>query len=64
MVLCEKWTLYKDDDVRKAKFVKDKVLDDKWWDKIDYIVSFTKLIYGMLRFDDTDKPSQYLVYDM
>ena len=28
LVLCEKWTLYKDDDVEKVEFVKGKVLDE------------------------------------
>ena len=37
LVLCVKWTLYKDDDGGKSEFV-GKVLDDRWWDKIDYIL--------------------------
>ena len=41
LVLCEKWAFYNDDGVRKAEFVKGKVLDNRWWDKIDYIFSFT-----------------------
>ena len=64
LVLCEKWTLYKDDDVGKAEFVEDKVSDDRWWDKIDHILSFTESIYDMLRFADINKSSLHLVYDM
>ncbi|KAL7235756.1 hypothetical protein ACSBR1_019110 [Camellia fascicularis] len=37
------------DDVRKAKFVKEKVIDGIWWDLIDYILSSTAPIYDMLR---------------
>jgi len=50
--------------VGKTEFVKGKVLDDRWWNKIDYILSFMESIYDMLRFADTDKPSLHLVYDM
>ena len=64
MVICDRWASYKEDDVGKATLVKEKVLNDIWWDKIDYILSFTLPIYEMLRFCDTDKPSLHLVYEM
>ncbi|XP_077230410.1 uncharacterized protein LOC143863586 [Tasmannia lanceolata] len=64
MVISDKWNCYRDDDVGKAKFVKEKVLDDIWWDSIDYILSFTSPMYDMLRECDTDKPCLHLVYDM
>jgi len=54
----------KDDDVGKAKFVKGKVLDDRWWYKIEYVLSFTNSISDMLRFVDIHKPTLHLVYDM
>ena len=47
----------------KVKFVKGKVLNARWWDKIDYILSFTKPNYDMLRFVDTDKPSLNDMWD-
>ena len=64
LVLCDKWNTYRDDDIVGAQIVKEKVLDDLWWDKVDYILSFTGPIYCMIRVTDTDKPSLYLVYDM
>ncbi|XP_022863377.1 uncharacterized protein LOC111383494 [Olea europaea var. sylvestris] len=64
LVISEKWSLYQEDDMTKASFVKLKVLDDFWWDSINYVLSFTSHIYDMLRFCDMDKPCLYLVYDM
>jgi hypothetical protein len=64
MVLSDRWSLYREDDVGKAQFVKEKVLDDLWWDKIDYILDFTGPIYDMIRVTDTDTPCLHLVYDM
>ena len=64
MVISDKWSYYREDDVEKAKFVKEKVLDDTWWDSIDYIVSFTSHIYEMIRICDTDCPCLHLVYDI
>jgi len=40
------------------------VLDDLWWDKINYFIAFTDLIYDMIRVIDTDTPSLHFVYDM
>ncbi|XP_020242938.1 uncharacterized protein LOC109821157 [Asparagus officinalis] len=64
MVLSDRWSLYRDDDVGKAQFIKEKVLDDLWWDRVDYIIAFTAPIYDMIRLTDTDKPNLHLVYDM
>ncbi|KAL3019145.1 hypothetical protein AAZX31_05G066300 [Glycine max] len=64
MVISDQWSSYKEDDVAKAKFVKDTLLDDKWWDKVDYIFSFTSPIYDVLRRTDTKASSLHLVYEM
>ncbi|XP_028081189.1 uncharacterized protein LOC114282636 [Camellia sinensis] len=64
MVISEKWASYREDDVGKAVVVKEKLLNDIWWDKIEYVLSFTLPIYEMLRFCDTDKPCLHLVYEM
>ena len=61
MVISEEWSTYRDDDIGKASFVKEKIVDDGWWEKVSYIIDFTRSIYEMLRFCDTDKPSLHLV---
>lgn len=37
MVISDKWASYKE-DVGKAAVVKEKLLNDVWWDKIEYIL--------------------------
>lgn len=64
MVISEKWSCYQEEDVEKAKFVRKAVLDDVWWDSVDYILAFTAPIYDMLRACDMDKPSLHLVCSM
>ncbi|CAF1700280.1 unnamed protein product [Brassica napus] len=34
MVISEEWSTYRDDDIGKASFVKEKIVDDGWWEKI------------------------------
>ena len=64
LVISEQWTSYKEDDVGKAIHVRDLILDDLWWDRVDYIILFTSPIYDMLRAADTNRPTLHLVYDM
>ncbi|TXG48662.1 hypothetical protein EZV62_024537 [Acer yangbiense] len=63
MVISEKWDMYKEDDVEKARAVKEKLLNELFWLDIDYILDFTALIYEMVRITDTDKPCLHLVYE-
>ncbi|KAJ1376644.1 Ribonuclease H-like superfamily [Sesbania bispinosa] len=64
VVFSDEWSSYKEDDVGKAKFVKDTLLDDVWWDKVNYILSVTSPIYDVLRKMDTNALSLHLVYEM
>jgi len=64
MVISDKWRTYREDDQEKANFVRQKVLDDYWWDQVKYIIDFTDPIYSMLRAADTDKPCLHLIYEM
>ena len=60
----EEWSSYKEDDVDKAKFVKETLMKDIWWDKVDYIHTFITPIYDVLRKTDTYLASLHLVYEM
>jgi hypothetical protein len=63
LVVCPRWSDYRDKEV-KAQFVKDKILSDLWWDKVNYILEFSEPIYAMIRAADTDKPCLHLMYEM
>ncbi|XP_057985282.1 uncharacterized protein LOC110646134 [Hevea brasiliensis] len=64
MVMSYQWAQYREDDQGKARFVRDKVVDEDWWEKVDYIIAFTGPIYNMIRVCDTDKPCLHLVYEL
>ncbi|XP_068307387.1 uncharacterized protein [Pyrus communis] len=63
MVISSNWALYKEDDLVKAMSVKQKILDEYFWEKIEYILFFTAPIYEVIRMADTDKPCLHLVYE-
>ncbi|KAG5556909.1 hypothetical protein RHGRI_007221 [Rhododendron griersonianum] len=62
MVISTQWNSHREE--QGASFVRETLLNEKWWDKVDYILSFTGPIYDMLRECDTDKPTLHLIYDM
>lgn len=64
LVLCEELSTYCEYDLSKAQTMRMTILDEYWWDNVDYILEFTTPMYDMLRFSDTDKPSLHLLYDM
>ena len=64
MVISEQWSSYKADDINKAESVKETLLDDIWWDTVDYILSCTTPIYDVLRKTYTNIVCLHLVYEM
>ncbi|XP_057544010.1 uncharacterized protein LOC130823407 [Amaranthus tricolor] len=63
MVVSEAWSTYRDDHRGQATLVREKILNDDWWDNVDYILDFTRPIYDMIKACDTDKASLHLVYE-
>ena len=63
MVVDPNWRFLKDDDADKARKIKLLLVDDQWWEKIDFLVSFTNPIVRLLRECDTDNPMLHLVYE-
>jgi hypothetical protein len=64
MVVHQNWAAYREDNTDRAQRVKELILNDVWWDKLNYIVSFMLPIYSMIRVADTDKPCLHLIYEM
>nr|XP_009788797.1 PREDICTED: uncharacterized protein LOC104236553 [Nicotiana sylvestris] len=66
MVVDDDWRNYKGDEVIEAKTreIKSLVMNDEWWDKIEYFLKFTKPIVSMLRSADLDASKLHLVYNM
>jgi len=64
LVISEGWNIYKEDGEGRVQFVRQKIIDEIWWDKIEYIISFTEPIYNMLWFADTKNLNLHLVYDV
>ncbi|KAJ9561795.1 hypothetical protein OSB04_006955 [Centaurea solstitialis] len=64
MFISDEWSSYRLYDTEQANSMKEYILNDEWWDKVAYTLSFTGPIYEMIRVRDTDKPCLHLVYEM
>ncbi|XP_074345195.1 uncharacterized protein LOC141684222 [Apium graveolens] len=47
LVLSEEWSTYREYDQAKASLIRTTILDELWWDQVDYILEFTDPIYVM-----------------
>ena len=68
MVSSESWQVLKDratstSDRHDFQEVEDTVLDSEFWKNVKYVLQFTKPIYYMIRFADSDKPVIGEVYE-
>ena len=49
VIISDEWSSEKEDDVARAQSVKEILLNDNWWMKVDYILAFTASIDDVLR---------------
>ena len=58
--LWESWRTSSSDRGQRIKYI---ILDDTWWDKVQYLLRFTEPILTMIRTFDTDMPCLGEVYE-
>jgi hypothetical protein len=63
MVTSEVWSFWRKTNQASSKKVKDTVLDDAWWERVDLTIKIMEHIISLLQFADTDKPILREVYE-
>ncbi|KAH9314484.1 hypothetical protein KI387_023111 [Taxus chinensis] len=63
MVTSNLWSIWRQSNTQRAQKVKTLILEDPWWDRVNYLLSFTEPIMSMIRFTDTDQPCLGEIYD-
>lgn len=61
MVVDPNWRFLKEDDTKKARKIKGLLVDDQWWERVDFLITFTDPVVRLLREADTDNPMLHLV---
>ena len=63
MVISDLWSFWRKTDQLASKKVKETVLDDVWWEKVNLVINIMEPIISLLRFADTDQPILGDVYE-
>ena len=63
MVISEFWSFWRKVDQIASKKVKDTMLDDGWWERVDLTIKIMDPIIYLLQFVDTDQPILEDVYE-
>ena len=63
MVCNALWNQWRQSQTERAQAFKRLVVDDEWWDRVEYLLAFTKPIVDLLRVFDIDKLSLGEVYE-
>ena len=63
MVISDLWSFWRKTDHAASKRVKDTVLDDGWWERVNLSIKIMDPIISLLRFADTDKPILGDIYE-
>jgi hypothetical protein len=63
MVISEYWSFWRKTDQASSKRVKDTVLDDGWWERVDLTLKIMDPIISLLWFANMDKPILGEVYE-
>eukprot|EP00253_Pinus_taeda_P030301 PITA_30301 len=57
MVCSSLWNQWRQSQSDRAQALKQLVVDDEWWDRVEYLLAFTKPIVDLLRMFDTNMPN-------
>ena len=63
MVIDPLWESWRTSTSNRGQKIKSIILDDAWWDKVQYLLRFTEPILTMIRTFDTDMPCLGGVYE-
>jgi hypothetical protein len=56
MVISEFWSFWRRIDQTASNKVKDKMLYDNWWERVDLTIKIMDPIISLLQFVDIDQP--------
>ena len=63
MVIKHNCGVWKQKNIDRASKIKDRVLDDLWWERVEYLLKITEPIMSMFRYANMDRPCLGEIYD-
>ena len=63
MVTNNNWAIWRQNNIERATNIRKRILDENWWERVEYIINLTTPIMIMLRYADMDRPCLGEIYD-
>eukprot|EP00253_Pinus_taeda_P014349 PITA_14349 len=63
MLCTSLWNQWRQSQTNRAQAMKKLVVDDEWWDKVEYLLAFTKPIVVLICMFDTHMPNLGEIYE-
>ncbi|XP_057832721.2 uncharacterized protein LOC131043529 [Cryptomeria japonica] len=63
MVISNNWIVWKQSSSEKAEKIRERILNEKLWDLVTYLLSIIEPIMSMIRYTDMDRPFIGEIYD-
>ena len=63
MVTSANWTVWRQSNSDRATTIRGLILNESWWDRVEYLLKFTEPILNMIQYTDIDRPCLGEVYD-
>lgn len=63
MVISQNWSIWRQRSTKRATKIKLLILDDSWWDCVEYLLSFIEPILSMICYTNMDRPCIREIYD-
>jgi hypothetical protein len=63
MVTSTNWTVWRQSNSDRATTIRGLILNESWWDRVEYLLKITEPILSMIRYTDMDRPCLGEVYD-
>ena len=63
MVTGNNWAIWRQSNTERATNIRKRILDEDWWERVEYLINLTAPIMIMLRYADMDRPCLREIYD-
>ena len=63
MVTCNNWPIWRQINTERATTIRKRILDENWWEHVEYLINLTTPIMIMFRYADMDRPCLGEIYN-
>ena len=63
MATSNNWAIWRQSNTERATNIRKRILDEDWWEHVEYLINLNAPTMTMLRYTDMDRPCLGEIYD-